>query len=293
MLLRVSRIALFAFVFLSVPFVAVATETVRVDWGYKPDRKVETVLSADTATTMDLDADEEVASVLRATGMKFPLDMSQISRVDTLLETGPLAADGSFPVRFEIVDVTMDVRMDGESMSVPMDLGGVSSSGVVEPDGSFRLELFDAPNLDEGARRFIQRSLQASSIPMPPGRAMRVGESYTDRQELPLPAIGGMPTAGTAGVAYTYKLVSADARRAYFDVDVALDVSGSLAEGAERVYQNATVNGNGRFVYNRETSLVESVEMYSTMELQVDVAGGRMLVRAVSEQRSESRLLSD
>lgn len=193
---------------------------------------------------MNVTGDWAMIKQMKGAGQAFPMVMLMETGTTGDIKTGAINPANKIPFTMTMQTQPSKMTMNGKETPIPMPATNETIFGTYTTDGKMTLDSIAGKKIDDLTKatmiKMIDGMKAAVNFPTTP---MKIGDTFTQDTPMDLP-IAGM--ASKINSKTTFKLVSIDNNKAYFDLtyDLSMDMNGSA------IAMKMAGGGDGKMVYD-------------------------------------------
>ena len=221
---------------------------------YGPNKTYKSDIGIVIKLNANVTGDPGILDKLKSSGITSPITVNMEMGASGTMQTGSLAADGSFPINMEYKVTKLTVGANGHEAPIPPTISEkvMKVAAHINKDGLMVVDSADGKRTDDSTKQKIQQmtSLFQKQIKFP-DKALKPGDSFTQENPMNIPLGNKMGGSVKVNYAVTYKLTSIADGKAYFDVTPNFSMDFGI-QGKMTV--NITGTGTGKLVYSIKDS---------------------------------------
>ncbi|HEX2867595.1 MAG TPA: hypothetical protein VHO03_11165 [Ignavibacteriales bacterium] len=263
-------ITIFIVLLLIIPL-SVSAEGYLIKNRYQPNSTYIINCKTETSSNVDFVASEEILKMFKEKGATFPMSTKSYLDLSETAETGKLKEDKSFPVKFEVTDLSQINIVNGIKNVSPdsSNFKGTIISGILNENDTFTDVQVTGSKAAVKYKEMLS-GLVSSLISnfQYPDTPVSVNNSFTKEIPLQLPIPGASPINIKLITTYTLKKVENDL--AYFDTKYGIE----MAQQSSKYKVESQGDGQGTLIHDLKRNFF--VENQSEMEIHLEVIFDQM-----------------
>lgn len=176
---------------------------------------------------MNVTGDTAMINKMKGSGQAFPIVMVMESGTNGDIKTGALNAANKIPFTMTMQTLPSKMTMNGKETPIPMPATNETMFGTYTTDGKMTLDSIAGKKIDDATKAAMIKMIDGMKAAVKfPDTPMKIGDTFTQDTPMDLP-ISGM--ASKLNSKTTFKLISIDNNKAYFDLkyELTMDMNGS------------------------------------------------------------------
>lgn len=241
-----------------------AQDGVLFKMAYQPNKDYATTMKMNMVFIVDLSGDQEILDKMKQSGFTPPIDAVMNMSLSGHTVTGAFDANKNFPAKISFKFDDMSVKVGDREMPIPQNAFGNETTiyGHVGADGKLKADSLNGNNLRDTAEQKVSQLLNTIHNKIKfPDHPLRVGDTFVQEIPLNIPIANNNPKVD---IKATYKLVSINNGKAYFDILQ----NGNITVNVKEVNLVITGTGMGKMVYDIKNTYPTNYK--TDLDLKVD-----------------------
>lgn len=242
-----------------------AEEKYLMDLRLLPGTTYRILIKMETASTIDLLAEEEILDQLSNRDMQFPLNVENTRETILKMKTGELKSDSSFDVKMQIEEYKNSKVINGIETARPDTvIKGLQMQAVYTKEKKLKILGIESGRLSEELKAaLIKVAEKSSDIVLFPDYPLAAGDTF--QQKIPLDIPAGADVAIDRNLTLTFTLMDVKDNKARFKINTDAAASGS----SEPYTMKFDAGGEGELIHDMELKYPVNYTSAVTMNIEI------------------------
>lgn len=248
-----------------------------------PNTTYKVVMSTNSASTVDFEADQQILDQIAASGTTLPMEVNAEQSFTTTTKTGVKNTYDEFSFTTTYEDIYANQSLNGVSTpSQESPLQGAKIYGLISEDINLKVDSVTGNLAPELKSAVIQMTEQLMKNVKYPEKPMKIGDEFKQEVPMTVPMAGASPIQ--IMIVTTYKLKDITDNKAYFDLDQELKLQGDMEGGN----MEAEGSGTGSSVYDIAHNFITDTS--SDLNMSFSVKTAQLTVKAKANVKTTQKI---